>query len=243
MPSYALTDLSWTEVVARLARDKRLILPVGACDQYGPHLPLGSSTYIVEALASDLSREFGVLCAPTLPYGVNVPGEQGYAGAATLVPKTLHRVLNELLASWEGQGFMEFILLTAHGHDPHVEAIATVAAKKARVRVVETLETDLSQFLEGQQGTQHGGEVVTSLLLHLRPNCVNMEAAHDFALDPERFHRFRRGRLKTLPAGCRGSIGQPSLATAEKGALIYQHVLDKIRQKVFIAPPPDDPLD
>lgn len=238
LPSTALDELPWTEVVAYLERDRRLILPVGTCDQFGPHLPVGAATCVAQALAFDLSREFGVLRAPVFHYGVNVPGERDYAGTATLRKKTLHRALNEMLASWAANGFNEFIAITAALHDPHAEAIATVFAPHARVRVVEAMTVDLSQFLEGQSGPEHGGEALTSLLLHLRPQVVRMEAARDYEMDPERFRRFVRGRLSTLPVGCPGSIGHPTRATAGKGREIYEHILGKIRQKVFLADSP-----
>ena len=56
----------------------------------------------------------------------------------------------------------------------------------------------------------------------------------------EKYRRFVRGKLPVLPAGCPGSIGRPTLATAETGRLIYDHILDRIRHKIFIAPPPDE---
>jgi creatinine amidohydrolase/Fe(II)-dependent formamide hydrolase-like protein len=77
---------------------------------------------------------------------------------------------------------------------------------------------------------------MTSLLLHLRPEVVNMAAARDFRMDPEGYRLYAGGRLRTLPDGCPGSIGEPTRATAETGKRMYQHVLGKIRQKVFIAP-------
>jgi creatinine amidohydrolase len=235
--SYALASLPWAEVAAHLERDQRLIVPVGTCDQHGPHLPLGADLCVAQALATDLASEFGVLHAPAFPYGVNVPSERTYPGAATLRPKTLHRALNELLASWAEAGFREFICLTAALHEPHAEAIATVFAPGARVRVVEAARVDLSPFLEGPTVGQHGGEALTSLLLFLRPDLVRMDAAVDWEMDPERARRFLGGQPKRLPEGCPGSLGRPTLASAEKGQRIYEHILQKIRQKVFVAPP------
>ena len=112
-----LKELIPVEVAAILQEDPRLIVPVGTCEQHGPHLPLGCDTIIVERLADDLSAEFGVLRAPTVEYGVNVEAEQGFIGNGSVRKKTLHRMLNDLLASWESSGIREFILLTAHGHD------------------------------------------------------------------------------------------------------------------------------
>ena len=238
--SYALADLPWTEVAAHLRHDRRLIVPVGACDQSGPHLPVGAGTCVAETIARDLSQEFGVLRAPTFHYGVNLPGEESYAGTAALRAKTLHRALNELLFAWALQGFDEFIAITANVHGPHAEAIATVRAAGARVRVIEALNVKLGELLQGGGGPEHAGEALTSLLLHLRPGAVRMELARDYTMDPEKARKFVGGRLRRVPSGSGGAVGQPTLATAEKGAAIYEHILQKIRLKVFIAPPPDE---
>src|SRR5947199_1573917 len=128
-------ELNPAQVTAILGNDPRLILPVGTCEQHGPHLPLGCDTIIVERLARDLSAEFGVLLAPTVEYGVNAETERRFAGNASVRKKTLHRMLNDLLDTWEATGIREFVLLTAHEHDPHLEALSTVITSEARVRV------------------------------------------------------------------------------------------------------------
>ncbi|HEX6910284.1 MAG TPA: creatininase family protein [Longimicrobium sp.] len=238
--SYAIADLPWTEVAAHLQHDRRLILPVGACEQSGPHLPIGAGTCVAEALARDLSQEFGVLRAPTFHYGVNLPGEETYAGTAALRAKTLHRALNELIAAWSLQGFDEFVCITANVHGPHAEAIATLRAPGGRVRVIEALAVDLSTLLTGPGGPEHAGEALTSLLLHLRPDGVRQDRARDFTMDPDTARKFVSGRLKRIPLASGGAVGQPTLASAEKGRAIYEHILQKIRLKVFIAPPPDE---
>lgn len=238
--SYAIADLPWTEVAAHLKHDRRLILPVGACDQSGPHLPVGAGTCVAESLARDLSQEFGVLRAPTFHYGVNLPGEETYAGTAALRAKTLHRALNELLVAWSAQGFDEFVCITANAHGPHAEAIATLRAPRGRVRVIEALSVDLAGLLTGAAGPEHAGEALTSLLLHLRPDMVHPERARDFTMDPESVRKFVDGRLRRIPLASGGAVGQPTLASADKGRAIYEHILQKIRLKVFIAPPPDE---
>jgi creatinine amidohydrolase len=233
--SFALTDLSWDEVRAHLETDRRLLLPSGACDQFGPHLPLAAATHLVEAVADELSTSHGILRAPTLCYGVNLASTNVYPGAASLRTKTLHRVLNELLASWEDQGFEEFILITANGYEPHLEALATVTLDHARVRVIDVFDVDQSAELEGPTLPEHGGEVLTSLLLHLRPDCVRTDRAAD--LQPPRGRRGRPARLTTAPQDGPGSIGFPTRATAEKGRRMYQHILEKIRRAVHAVEP------
>ena len=93
---------------------------------------MGGDTIIVERLARDLSAEFGVLLAPTVEYGVNAETEREFAGNASLRRKTLHRMLNELVDAWEAGGVREFILLTAHENDPHLEALETVITTAAK---------------------------------------------------------------------------------------------------------------
>jgi len=219
-----------------LAKDQRLIVPVGTCEQHGPHMPLGSDTIIVERLADDLSAEFQVLRAPTVEYGVNVVTEREYAGNGSVTRKTLHRMLNDLVATWESSGVREFILLTAHEHDPHLEALSTLITTEARIRAVDVFGIDFRDLLEGQGEPMHGDEVDTSLMLHLAPQLVAPELAQDYMMSREEVRRYRRGWLK-VPAGSPGSIGRPSLASAAKGEAIYRRIHEAVRQRVFVAPP------
>ena len=234
-----IKEMRPAEIAATLAGDGRLIVPVGTCEQHGKHLPLGADTIIVEHLADDLSAEFGVLRAPTLEYGVNADTEKGFAGNASVRKKTLHRMLNDLLDTWEATGVTEFILLTAHEHDPHQEALSTVITTRARVRVVDIFTVDIHALLEGQVEPMHGDEVDTSLMLFLAPHLVQMDLAEDYMMSREELRRYRRGWLR-IPAGSTGSIGRPTLATAAKGAAIYAHIREKVRTRVFVAPGPDD---
>lgn len=231
-----LDELSWIDVAAHLAHDPRLIVPVGALEQHGPHLPLGTNVLIARHFSVDLSLEFGVLRAPAFSFGVNVATERAYAGTASLGRKTLHRVLNELLDAWEAHGVTEFILLTAHRHDPHLEALATLLTTRSRVRVVEVWDVPIGDLLDGQQTVEHAGEAETSIMLHLYPDLVRMDRARDFNLSPEEFQRYMRGGMPAPPAGGTGCVGQPTLATAEKGERIYQRILDVVRQAVFVRP-------
>ena len=226
------------EIALLLERDPRLIIPVGTCEQHGPHLPLGSDTMIVDRLSCDLSAEFDVLLAPTVEYGVNVQTEKGFPGNGSLRKKTLHRLLNDLLDTWEATGVREFILLTAHEHDPHLEALSTVITSGARVRVVDVFGVDFSDLLQGQSEPMHGDEVDTSLMLYIAPELVEMSLAQDYMMSRDELRRYRRGWLK-VPRSSPGSIGRPTLATAEKGRAIYERIYTKIRDRVFTAPAPE----
>src|SRR5688500_10170661 len=207
-----LDELSWVDVAAHLARDPRLIVPVGAMEQHGPHLPLGSNVLIARRIAVDLSREFNVLRAPTIYYGVNVKTAGEYAGTTTLRQKTLHRSLNELLAAWEKHGLSEFVVITAHRHEPHLDALATLLTRRARVRVVSVWDVDIADLIEVQPGAFHAYEAQTSLILYLYPELVRMDRARDFQLTDEMFRKYMKGKLPAAPAGGSGIVGHPTAA-------------------------------
>lgn len=224
------------DVARIIAADPRLIVPVGTCEQHGPHMPLGSDTIIVERLADDLSAEFGVLRAPTLEYGVNVVTERLFAGNASLRRKTLHRALNDLVDTWESSGIREFILLTAHEHDPHLEALSTITTSGARVRLIDMFGMKFSDLLEGQTEPMHGDEVDTSLMLYIAPELVDMALAQEYMMSREELRRYRRGWLR-IPEVSPGSIGRPRLATADKGQRIYERIHSRVRERIFLSVP------
>jgi creatinine amidohydrolase len=228
-----LSVLTPEAVRAALARDSRLLVPVGTCEQHGPHLPLGCDTLIVERLADDLSASFGILRAPTVPYGVNTATKRNYPGNATVRRKTLHRWMNDLLGSWEQGGVGTFIILTAHGHDPHQEALSTLRTRRARIFTVDIFALDFTDYLEDPTGPTHGGELDTSLMLHLAPDLVRMELAQDFLLSERQVARFRKRAAGSVPALSPGSMGRPSLASAEKGARLYKMIHDRIATRVL----------
>src|SRR6266550_7109239 len=159
-----IKELIPMQIEAILSEDPRLIVPVGTCEQHGPHLPLGCDTIIVEHLADDLSAEFGILRAPTLEYGVHAP-THAFPGGASLRRRTMHRVMNELIESWEeGAGVREFVILTAQASDAHLEALSTIRTDDARVQVIDVFSLDFGPLLERPGAPIQGGELDTSLL-------------------------------------------------------------------------------
>lgn len=227
--SYALENLTWPEAGRILARDPRLIFPVGALEQHGPHLPLGTSTFIAESLARDLSEDLGILLAPTLPFGVTLHGRGRFAGTATLRRKTLHKAVNELLASWEDHGIREIIVLTAYRYEPHLDALLMALTATSTTTVIDLYAIDVSDLLEGHAEAEHGGELETSLMLHLAPERVRLDQIADFAPADEDARRYIRGRMPTPPAGSQGAVGRPTRASAEKGGRVYERYRTAVR--------------
>ena len=195
-----LDELTSVQIAEWLGRDPRILLPVGSCTQHGPCLPVGTDNRITERLAQAVCSRTGILLAPLLPFGVASREDLAQAGTAGLERKTLHRVLNELVESWERQGLEEVTLLTGNGNVRHIQALAMVLAKSVRVRSVDTRAIDVSRFLA--EGTpEHADEFEASLMLHLAPETVHREGA---------------------------ASGFPSAATEEKGRRIYEYLVDCI---------------
>jgi creatinine amidohydrolase len=223
-----MKEMTPTAIGELLARRATLIVPVGTTEQHGPHLPLGCDTLIVERLADDLSAAFTVLRAPTVEFGVHAVSRP-LPGSAALRHRTLHRVMNELIESWEdGAGVREFVILTAQASEGHLEALSTIRTGQATVQVVDVFGLDFGPLLDQPGGPIHGGELDTSLLLYLAPELARMDLALDFALTPKMLARYRPGHSRRLPEGSPGSVGYPSLASAQKGELLYKFLLDRI---------------
>lgn len=258
-----LKDLTPAAVSALLERDPRLLVPVGTSWPPAPDLPFGAGTHLVERLADELSGAFGILRAPTIEYGVNPsprPAGAGAPGSASLRKKTLHRLLNDLLASWEGCGVQECVLLTAHRHDPHQEALATVIPARARVRVVDVFAVDLRDLLPYEVLDATGAEpprraddpralawtatALRAMLRHLAPELLagappgvaaaeatlGYAAAHARFRTPEPIRPERPGRRAGDPLPPPPETVEQE---AERGARLYARLYARIADRVL----------
>ena len=224
---WRLKEMTPGSVGERLLERPALIVPVGTTEQHGPHLPLGCDTIIVERLADDLSTNFGIPRVPTIEYGVHAT-TRPFPGSAALRRRTLHRVMNELIESWEeGAGVREFMIITAQSSEGHLEALSTIRTDEAIVQVMDIFSINFGNLLE-RPAPIHGGELDTSLLLYLAPHLVRMEFAQDFAVTPAMLARYQPGQSRRLPEGSPGSVGYPSLASAQKGERLYRFILDRV---------------
>jgi len=228
--------MTWLEVERELARDPRLILPVGALEQHGTHLPLGTNTLVAGAVATALSERRRILLAPTFSYGVTMPGGP-WPGTAGLRRKTFHRVLNELMARWEDHGVREFVVISAHRYDPHLEAILMVLNAKSVTTVFDLSQIDVSDLLHDDPYREHAGELETSLLLHLAPERVRADAIEDFVPDEKALRRYTRGRVPTPPRPSGGVVGRPSRASADTGRVVFERYVEALADAI----PPSEP--
>ncbi len=243
---HRLADMTWNEVQDSLERSRSLLIPVGTCEQHGPHLPLGTDTRIAEAYAERIAAATGVVLAPTIAYGVNLPCDRYVPGTAGFTFDGLRSCVAGLLDDWTRQGFRRFFIVTAHGcatdgHGfAHHEAIKQGALPllidgACDVFVLFPYWNDICDLLTRQSGVEHAGEVETSLALFLFPEEVRVDRIRDGEEGEAelRFLAFPEGVANgPPPTGWSGAEGFPSSATAEKGRLIFERCLEPMTRIV-----------
>jgi creatinine amidohydrolase len=108
-----LSECTLLDVEERLRKSQKVILPVGATEQHGPHAPFGTDSILATEVSARLARRIGALVAPTLSYGLS-GDHRGYAGVPFVSAKTLTGLVQDVVLSLAGGGFREIILLNGH---------------------------------------------------------------------------------------------------------------------------------
>ncbi|MEI7772206.1 MAG: creatininase family protein, partial [Chloroflexales bacterium] len=183
-----LDELTRAEARA-LAPDALVVLPVGATEQHGPHLPVGTDRMIVEhvarAAAAQVAGAIPVVVAPTLPFGSShhhVP----FGGTLSLGTETYYRALVDLAESLIASGFRRIFILNGHGgnseliqlvaRDLALKHPATLAAAPYWTIAWDALVAERAHVAAGLPG--HAGTFETSLVLALRPDLVREPRPH-----------------------------------------------------------------
>ena len=202
-----------TTSVASL-RGSVLAVPVGSTEQHGPHLPLTTDTDLATALAHALAgaRE-DVVVAPPVAYGAS--GEhEGYAGTLSSGHDAAELLLVELGRS-ASASFDRILLISTHGGNR-----ASVVGARDRL-IAESRDVRMWSPSWGSATDSHAGHVETSLMLHLHPERVRMEAAPVGQTRPlgELMADLMTGGLKAVTET--GVLGDATTAAAAAGAEIW----------------------
>lgn len=228
-------DFAALDVAATVA-----VLPLGATEQHGPHLPLGVDTVLADGIVAAalplLPPELPVLFLPTQQIGLS-PEHARFAGTLTLSAETLIRVWSEIGAGVARAGVKKLVLFNAHGG--HVGAMDIVARELRAAHGLIVYSASWFNLPLGEAGARfsahehrfgvHAGEIETSMMLALAPQLVRMGAAQDFRSSSEQraadYAILGNGRSAKLgwaieDYNAQGAAGNAAAATAPAGQAV-----------------------
>jgi creatinine amidohydrolase len=128
-----IADRNWLQVDEYLARDDRIVLPVGSTEQHA-YLSLATDSILAERVAVEAAEPLGVLVLPAMPFGI-APGFAAFPGTVSLSTETLAAVVSDVLGTLHRQGFRGFLVVNGHGGNvPAQEPLERWAAAQEGVR-------------------------------------------------------------------------------------------------------------
>lgn len=202
-----LAPSTWCEIEE--ARRSALVVPLGSCEQHGPHLPLDTDTRIAVAIATRVAETVdGAFLAPAITLGAS--GEHsGFAGTLSIGRDALELLVVELVR--DASRDWPCVLLVS-GHGGNVEALDAacrlLAAEGRRCR---------TWTASWRGGDAHAGRIETSLMLALDPDAVRLHLAAPGAMRPieELMPDLRLGGVRAVAPN--GVLGDPAGASAAEG--------------------------
>ena len=234
---------NWTQIPG--LTDKVAVVPLGSLEQHGHHLPLLTDTMSGAEIARRAERELGdtAVFLPTLYLGCS-DHHLAFPGTVSLHNQTYQQVIEDILESLLGSGFRRIVLLNAHGGNAR-PASAAMYEVEMRHRDENDLWLVLATWytlaaphlttIEGlvQDHLTHSCEMETSLVLYLRPELVQTEAARG-RTEPfsSQFYSLHASRVVMQKPFDRlsvtGAMGYPEHATPEKGEALIKIGVEQV---------------
>jgi creatinine amidohydrolase len=242
-----LLEMTWEEFRDVVDAKTVMFIPMGSTELEGPHLPLGVDTVVAEGIARRLVGEDGVVIGPALPIGYS-KWFGPFPGTISLEQETLTQVLREYCACLLRHGIKRIVFLNSHrGNNGCIDHVARTLVLEHPVRVamlsIWKIANELiaGRELIGEGQFTHAGEVMTSVILALRPDLVNNSKRHTDSTKSPEGSEFRvknslgetdfRGSVQMLYQHIRdvtdtGVFGDPTTASAEKGKQVLDLITD-----------------
>ena len=236
-----LENLAWPEIAAlRENHGGLLVLPLGATEQHGPHLPIAMDTLLVEAVCHAASERTGVPVLSALRYTVSQGHTPKWPGTFSLRHETFIATLRDIAAWAVASGWQRLLLVNAHfGNDAParvaVDQLRLAHLGKLQIGLIHVFQLDDSIWWEYTQDANdlHANVAETALMLHLYPQLVHLDrlTASD---DPDR----TVGKVFSYPVAqtsLNGVTGNPSQATALQGKALFERMVAALCTKLAAA--------
>lgn len=252
-PGAIMGALPWPEAATRITAGHPIIIPIGAAAKaHGPHLPLATDKITVEALGEKLAAALPILVAPTVGFGY-YPAFVEYPASQHISGRLFEDLLTTLMRSFIDHGGRRILLLN---DGVSTEAPVTLACHSIYAETgIRPAMAHLRLFGRGADHVLdnpdggHADERETSLMLALRPDLVDLTKAMPAPAE----HPNGAPSSKPRPGGarimqpirlahgrlagpgehsCDGATGDPTLASAEKGAAILAATMEDLIQEI-----------
>ncbi|MGI6209579.1 MAG: creatininase family protein [Anaerolineae bacterium] len=227
-----------------LRHDPVVIVPTGSVEQHGPHCPVDldiSISFYLAVHAAQAVTEFPVLVSPPLWFGL-AHYNKGFPGTISLRPETYLHVLADVCRSIHENGFHRIVVVNGHGGNDAPNRVVRDTLSEEDIFLVayswwQSVEAEMAAWSEADAGSVgHGGEWETSVQLYLRRHLVDEsrinadEFPNPFSPELRSFARFAERRRDTRDHT--GTMGDATVASAEKGERIFRLAVERLAQVV-----------
>lgn len=232
-----MKEMNMVDYRREIAKTRAMLLPLGAFEVWGPHLPIGADTLVAEEIANLLSERVGWIVGPCLPVGYSESLYFDEGGTINVRPESLKNYLLDIMESLIDCGVQRFCFVSPHlGNVPIVTQVATHFRRRRGIkcclidwwRIIQPLCTK-EEILdhEGRMAHGHASEAGTSTFLYLRPDLVKLdrvlkvEPIVDPYPDIPQFNPTQELYKDAV-------VGDGTVATREKGEQIVQKTISRI---------------
>jgi creatinine amidohydrolase len=248
MSEVQMNRMSWPQYQTRLRGSSTTVfLPVGALEQHGPHLPLGTDALLASAIATGTAAEVDGIVAPALSYGYKSQpkcgGGQHFCGTTSLDAATLIAQVRDTIREFVRHGVERLVLVNGHYENQWfmIEgidlALRECHAPRFSVMRLEywdfcTAATLATVFPDGFPGyaLEHAAVMETSMMLHLHPELVHIELIPEGPTADFPPYDMYPTRTDWVPSS--GALSSARGASVEKGRLICSEVIARVAQAV-----------
>jgi creatinine amidohydrolase len=221
--------VGWPEIDA--AGGVIAVLPVGALEQHGPHLPLDTDTVLATGVARRIAGELGGWLLPAIGYGEAWTAED-WPGTISLSAETLQRTVENIARGVKRIGCLGLVTVNGHfgNRAPIARARLALPALHLDYPGLEAAAAEFCTSAPAADGFYHADEVETSMMLALAPEAVRMErAVAEYPSFPAEFGR-EPMQLRTFNSS--GVFGDPRPATAATGEKIIARIVAESLRRI-----------
>ena len=242
---YRYDHYTWQEIKEIVPRQPACIIPIGSVEDHGHHMPLDVDNFLITSICEEAARRVPdeVLLLPPIPYGFE-DHHMSFPGTITVKPEHLEAFVLDITLSLAHHGFEKILLADGHGSNM---PILDLAARKTVIQsnalcacfiwpslILEEIREKRESEFPG--GMAHAGELETSVYLHLNKDAVEMAKARKeigFQKSKYYWHDLAGGpKVRMMDWWTRfsktGVVGDPTVATAEKGEFWFEAAVENL---------------